>query len=75
MFFFFSFRGRLGNLPNIGLRPEEILEAPVSSDALRPAWLVGFDGAVWDGAKMDAWSCCWNGTGDHPKKDLGWIRG
>lgn len=35
-------------------RPEEILDPPVSSDALRPAWLVGFDGAVWDGAKMDA---------------------
>lgn len=34
-------------------RPEEILDPPVSSDALRPAWLVGFDGAVWDGAKME----------------------
>lgn len=33
-------------------RPEEILEPPSSSDALRPAWLVGFDGAAWDGQRM-----------------------
>lgn len=37
-------------------RPDEILEPPVSSDALRPAWLVGFDGAIWDGAKMEPWN-------------------
>ena len=56
--FFFSFRGPFGESPqHRWYRPEEILEPPVSSDALRPAWLVGFDGAVWDGAKMDAWSC------------------
>ncbi len=55
----------------MGLRPEEILEAPVSSDALRPAWLVGFDGAVWDGAKMDARSCPGEGNGGSSKKGLG----
>ncbi|CAL1156486.1 unnamed protein product, partial [Cladocopium goreaui] len=41
-------------------RPDEILEPPVSSDALRPAWLVGFDGAIWDGAKMEWLLSSWD---------------
>ncbi|CAE7428952.1 neurl4 [Symbiodinium sp. CCMP2592] len=34
-------------------RPEEVVEPPATSDALRDAWLAGFDGAVWDGAKTE----------------------
>ncbi|CAJ1407544.1 unnamed protein product [Effrenium voratum] len=41
-------------------RPEELLEPVGSSDALRPAWLVGFDGAVWDGAKMEWLLSSWD---------------
>ena len=45
--------GSFQNFPRLqARRPEELLEPVGSSDALRPAWLVGFDGAVWDGAKM-----------------------
>eukprot|EP00913_Durusdinium_trenchii_P005328 g4973.t1 len=41
-------------------RPEEILEPPSSSDALRPAWLVGFDGAAWDGQRMEWFLSTWD---------------